>query len=190
MKISEIQSKLATWSMTEKERKFDRLLRLIADKTWLSEAAHITLASSGERTPGVDGAGIMPRWKVSGEHSKTSWFIISIIALGRRAFRRSPSTSRSSIIGNGSRLASATCRLLLSRGDIMKICSPLNPLDSTIANRPHSSAILRKLMPCFLNNAISTYTSSVIMAAQKAPIVSNRCISFQSALSVSIYIRR
>lgn len=34
---------------------FDRLLRLIADRDWLSEAARITLASSGARTPGVDG---------------------------------------------------------------------------------------------------------------------------------------
>jgi len=53
--ISEMQSKLATWSTENKERKFDRLLRLIADRAWLSEAARITLASSGARTPGVDG---------------------------------------------------------------------------------------------------------------------------------------
>ncbi|HEY6369086.1 MAG TPA: reverse transcriptase domain-containing protein [Candidatus Sulfotelmatobacter sp.] len=50
-----MQSKLATWSTENKERKFDRLLRLIADRNWLSEAARITLASSGARTPGVDG---------------------------------------------------------------------------------------------------------------------------------------
>jgi RNA-directed DNA polymerase len=50
-----MQSKLATWSTEDKERKFDRLLRLIADRDWLSEAARITLASSGARTPGVDG---------------------------------------------------------------------------------------------------------------------------------------
>ncbi|MDQ1911639.1 reverse transcriptase domain-containing protein [Paenibacillus sp. GD4] len=55
MIISEMQSKLATWATESKERKFDRLLRLIANKTWLSEAASITLASSGARTPGVDG---------------------------------------------------------------------------------------------------------------------------------------
>ena len=55
MIISEMQSKLATWSTENKERKFDRLLRLIADRNWLSEAARITLASSGARTPGVDG---------------------------------------------------------------------------------------------------------------------------------------
>ncbi|WP_246089446.1 reverse transcriptase domain-containing protein [Paraburkholderia guartelaensis] len=40
-----MQSKLATWSTEDKERKFDRLLRLIADRVWLSEAARITLAS-------------------------------------------------------------------------------------------------------------------------------------------------
>ena len=50
-----MQSKLATWSTEDRERKFDRLLRLIADRNWLSEAARITLASSGARTPGVDG---------------------------------------------------------------------------------------------------------------------------------------
>jgi len=53
--ISEMQSKLATWSTENKERKFNRLLRLIAGQDWLSEAARITLASSGARTPGVDG---------------------------------------------------------------------------------------------------------------------------------------
>ena len=55
MIISEMQSKLATWSTENKERKFDRLLRLVADRAWLSEAARITLASSGAKTPGVDG---------------------------------------------------------------------------------------------------------------------------------------
>lgn len=55
MIISEMQSKLATWSTENRERKFDRLLRLIADRNWLSQAARITLASSGARTPGVDG---------------------------------------------------------------------------------------------------------------------------------------
>lgn len=55
MIISEMQSKLATWSMEDKERKFDRLLRLIAERFWLREAARITLASSGARTAGIDG---------------------------------------------------------------------------------------------------------------------------------------
>jgi retron-type reverse transcriptase len=50
-----MQSKLATWSTENEERKFDRLLRLMANRSWLSEAASITLASSGARTPGVDG---------------------------------------------------------------------------------------------------------------------------------------
>ena len=55
MIISEMQSKLAIWSTENKGRKFNRLLRLIAGQDWLSEAARITLASSGARTPGVDG---------------------------------------------------------------------------------------------------------------------------------------
>lgn len=50
-----MQNKLARWSTENKERKFDRLLRLVADRTWLIEAARITLASSGAKTPGVDG---------------------------------------------------------------------------------------------------------------------------------------
>lgn len=50
-----MQNKIAKWSTEDKERKFDRLLRLIADRSWLAEAARITLASSGARTPGVDG---------------------------------------------------------------------------------------------------------------------------------------
>jgi RNA-directed DNA polymerase len=50
-----MQSKLARWSSEDKGRKFDRLLRLIADGTWLAEAARITLASGGARTAGVDG---------------------------------------------------------------------------------------------------------------------------------------
>ncbi|PHU99445.1 reverse transcriptase domain-containing protein, partial [Iodobacter sp. BJB302] len=55
MIISEMQSKLAIWSSKDKERKFDRLLRLIAEPVWLREAARITLASSGAKTPGIDG---------------------------------------------------------------------------------------------------------------------------------------
>ena len=55
MIISEMQYKLATWSTADKERKFDRLLRIIADRSWLQEAARIALASSGARTPGIDG---------------------------------------------------------------------------------------------------------------------------------------
>lgn len=50
-----MQSKLATWSSADTERKFDRLLRLIANWSWLQEAARVTLASSGSKTPGIDG---------------------------------------------------------------------------------------------------------------------------------------
>ncbi|MDA8206584.1 MAG: group II intron reverse transcriptase/maturase [Thermaerobacter sp.] len=55
MIISELQGKLATWSTEQPTRRFDRLLRMIADLTWLEEAARITLASRGAHTPGVDG---------------------------------------------------------------------------------------------------------------------------------------
>lgn len=55
MIISEMQSKLATWASADKERKFDRLLRLMANRSWLQEAARVTLASSGSKTPGIDG---------------------------------------------------------------------------------------------------------------------------------------
>ena len=55
MIISEMQSKLATWSSADTERKFDRLLRMIANRSWLQEAARVTLASSGAKTPGIDG---------------------------------------------------------------------------------------------------------------------------------------
>ena len=39
----------------DREKRFDRLLRLIAKREWLAEAARITLASSGSKTPGIDG---------------------------------------------------------------------------------------------------------------------------------------
>lgn len=55
MIISEMQDKLARWSLADKERKFDCLLRLIANGNWLLEAARITLASRGAKTAGVDG---------------------------------------------------------------------------------------------------------------------------------------
>lgn len=50
-----MQSKLATWSSEDKGRKFDRLLRMIANRSWLQEAARVTLASRGAHTPGIDG---------------------------------------------------------------------------------------------------------------------------------------
>jgi len=53
--ISDMQSKLAQWSLEDPNRRFDRLLRLITNRDWLQEAAHMTLASPGARTPGVDG---------------------------------------------------------------------------------------------------------------------------------------
>ena len=50
-----MQNKLATWATEDKERKFNRLLRLMASESWLQEAARVTLASSGAHTPGIDG---------------------------------------------------------------------------------------------------------------------------------------
>ena len=55
MIISEMQHKLATWAEHDQTRRFDRLLRLITNRTWLAEAARIVLASRGARTPGIDG---------------------------------------------------------------------------------------------------------------------------------------
>lgn len=55
MIISELQSKLATWSTENPTRRFDRLLRLMADPIWLAEAARITLMARGAHTPGIDG---------------------------------------------------------------------------------------------------------------------------------------
>ncbi len=55
MIISEMQHKLATWAKDDQTRRFDRLLRLIANRDWLGEAARIVLASRGARTPGIDG---------------------------------------------------------------------------------------------------------------------------------------
>lgn len=50
-----MQNKLATWTTASPDRRIDRLLRLIAHPDWLAEAARITLATTGARTPGVDG---------------------------------------------------------------------------------------------------------------------------------------
>lgn len=54
MDVGEMQRKLAVWSTEDRERKFDRLLRLIANREWLMEAAKKALASSGAKTAGVD----------------------------------------------------------------------------------------------------------------------------------------
>ena len=52
MIIGEMQDKLARWSTENKERKFDRLLRLITDRTWLAlleeDRKLETLAQLGE----------------------------------------------------------------------------------------------------------------------------------------------
>src|SRR5690606_23670637 len=50
-----MQHKLATWAEDDPNRRFDRLLRLIANREWLAEAARVDLASSGARTPGIHG---------------------------------------------------------------------------------------------------------------------------------------
>lgn len=50
-----MQHKLAIWAESDPNRRFDRLLRLIANREWLAEAARMVLASGGARTPGIDG---------------------------------------------------------------------------------------------------------------------------------------
>lgn len=50
-----MQGKLATWATAEPERRFTRLLRLIAHREWLRAAAEKVLSSPGAKTPGVDG---------------------------------------------------------------------------------------------------------------------------------------
>lgn len=50
-----MQSKLATWAKEDGKRRFDRLLRLIANRSWLQEAARVALSSKGAHTPGIDG---------------------------------------------------------------------------------------------------------------------------------------
>lgn len=54
MDVGEMQRKLAVWSTEDRERRFDRLLRVIANTEWLMEAAKKTLASSGAKTAGID----------------------------------------------------------------------------------------------------------------------------------------
>ena len=50
-----MQHKLATWAVEDPTRRFKRLLRLIANRNWLAEAARIVLVSRGAVTPGIDG---------------------------------------------------------------------------------------------------------------------------------------
>ncbi len=54
MDVGEMQRKLAVWSTEDRERRFDRLLRVIANTEWLMEAAKKTLASPGAKTAGID----------------------------------------------------------------------------------------------------------------------------------------
>jgi RNA-directed DNA polymerase len=54
MIISDIQHKLAKWAEEDPNRRFDRLLRLIANRDWLAEAARIVLTSNGAKTSGID----------------------------------------------------------------------------------------------------------------------------------------
>ena len=49
MNVGEMQRKLAVWSTENRERTFDRLLRVIANREWLMEAATKTLASAGAK---------------------------------------------------------------------------------------------------------------------------------------------
>ena len=55
MIISEMQGKLAIWANEDGGRRFDRLLRLIANRSWLQEAARMVLSSKGAHTAGIDG---------------------------------------------------------------------------------------------------------------------------------------
>jgi RNA-directed DNA polymerase len=50
-----MQHKLATWTVEDKTRRVNRLLRLISHPDWLLHATEKTLSSKGARTPGVDG---------------------------------------------------------------------------------------------------------------------------------------
>ena len=52
---------------------------------------------------------------------------------------------------------------------------------------PTSTAIRRRLKPCFLNTSISIYTSFVITGASNTPIFSTRCINFQSLACINLY---
>ena len=63
-----MQHKLATWAEADPTRRFDRMLRLITNEVWLTEAARITLASPGARTPGLDGMDKRRLEPVLGDH--------------------------------------------------------------------------------------------------------------------------
>src|ERR1700712_5306220 len=79
----------------------------------------------------------MHRWKASGGRSKTNSCITAGSRHAPRPGRPSPNTSRSSTNGNASRLVLTISRPLPSRSDFIKRDSLLNPLLSTIDDRPH-----------------------------------------------------
>lgn len=68
MIISEMQHKLATWAQSDQTKRFDRLLRLVANREWLGEAARIVLASRGARTAGIDGIDQQSMQQHLGDH--------------------------------------------------------------------------------------------------------------------------
>ena len=50
-----MQHKLSTWATEGATRRFNRLLRLIANRDWLAGSARVVLTSRGAATPGIDG---------------------------------------------------------------------------------------------------------------------------------------
>jgi len=63
-----MQHKLATWAQSDQTKRFDRLLRLVANREWLGEAARIVLASRGARTAGIDGIDQQSMQQHLGDH--------------------------------------------------------------------------------------------------------------------------
>jgi hypothetical protein len=49
-----MQNKIATWAEADGQRKFDCLLRLITNRSWLLKAVRITLASSSAKTAEIE----------------------------------------------------------------------------------------------------------------------------------------
>jgi group II intron reverse transcriptase/maturase len=63
-----MQHKLATWAQSDQTKRFDRLLRLVANREWLGEAARIVMASRGARTAGIDGIDQQSMQQHLGDH--------------------------------------------------------------------------------------------------------------------------
>jgi group II intron reverse transcriptase/maturase len=63
-----MQHKLAIWAQSDQTKRFDRLLRLVANREWLGEAARIVLASHGARTAGIDGIDQQSMQQHLGDH--------------------------------------------------------------------------------------------------------------------------